>query len=129
MLETHQNHSLPKLGTEKTPQWIKIPNLAWSYHSGRGLESIDFQFGSYLTAVSVQQKRIETTKHTATNISSWIRWWIKKKPTTKWLSHDEEKAADKGNQQAHIKQAISWNTERRLICSNNAGGEVPATGH
>lgn len=67
-LDTHQNHSLPKLGTEKTPQWMKTPNLAWSYHSGSGLESIDFQFGSYLTAVSVPQKRIDTTKQTATNI-------------------------------------------------------------
>lgn len=45
---THQNHSLPKLGTENTPQWMKIPNLAWSYQSGRGLESIESQFGSYL---------------------------------------------------------------------------------
>lgn len=45
---THQNHSLPKLGTEKTPQWMKMPNLAWSYHSGSGLESIESQFGSYL---------------------------------------------------------------------------------
>lgn len=45
---THQNHSLPKLGTEKMPQCMKMPNLAWSYHPGSGLESMDSQFGSYL---------------------------------------------------------------------------------
>src|SRR5262245_11776582 len=27
-------HSLPKAGTEYTPQWMKIPNFASRYHSG-----------------------------------------------------------------------------------------------
>lgn len=49
---THQNHSLPKLGTEKTPQCMKMPNFAWSYHSGSGLESMDFQLGSYLALLA-----------------------------------------------------------------------------
>ncbi|MEQ2160209.1 hypothetical protein GOODEAATRI_031284, partial [Goodea atripinnis] len=44
----HQNHSLPKLGTENTPQCMKMPNLDWSNHSGSGLESMDSQVGSYL---------------------------------------------------------------------------------
>lgn len=45
---THQNHSLPKLGTEKTPQWMKMPNFAWSYQPGSGRESMDSQVGWYL---------------------------------------------------------------------------------
>lgn len=86
MLETHQNHSLPKLGTENTPQWMKIPNLAWSYHSGSGRESIDFQFGSYLIALPVPQNRTDTTKPTAANISSWIGLWMKnyRRATITW---------------------------------------------
>lgn len=27
-------HSLPNAGTENTPQWMKMPNLALSYHAG-----------------------------------------------------------------------------------------------
>lgn len=45
--QRYQNHSDPKLGTEYTPQWIKIPNLASSYHEGRGLESSDSHVGLY----------------------------------------------------------------------------------
>lgn len=60
-VKTHQNHSLPKLGTEKTPQCMKMPNLAWSYHSGSGLESMDFQFGSYF-ARAVPKNSIDETK-------------------------------------------------------------------
>lgn len=45
--QRYQNHSDPKLGTEYTPQWIKIPNLASSYHKGRGLESSDSHVGLY----------------------------------------------------------------------------------
>lgn len=44
---TYQNHSLPKLGTENTPQWMKMPNLAWSNQEGRGRLSRDSHVGSY----------------------------------------------------------------------------------
>ena len=42
----HQNHSLPKLGTENTPQWIKMPNLALSNQAGSWRASRDSQVGS-----------------------------------------------------------------------------------
>ena len=42
----HQNHSLPKLGTENTPQWMKMPNLAWSNQAGSWRASRDSQVGS-----------------------------------------------------------------------------------
>ena len=35
-----------KLGTEYTPQWMKIPNLPSSNHSGVGWFSSDSQVGS-----------------------------------------------------------------------------------
>ena len=47
-----QNHSEPKLGTENTPQWMKIPNLASSYHWGRGLESRLSHEGVYCVTFS-----------------------------------------------------------------------------
>lgn len=31
---------------------MKMPNFAWSYHSGSGLESMDFQLGSYLALLA-----------------------------------------------------------------------------
>jgi hypothetical protein len=43
--QAFQNHSEEKLGTEKTPQWMKIPIFASSYQSGNGRESIESQFG------------------------------------------------------------------------------------
>lgn len=42
----HQNHSLPKLGTANTPQWMKTPNLASSNQVGSGRASSEAQVGS-----------------------------------------------------------------------------------
>lgn len=42
----HQNHSLPKLGTENTPQWMKTPNFASSNQPGSGRASSESQVGS-----------------------------------------------------------------------------------
>lgn len=42
----HQNHSLPKLGTENTPQWMKTPNFASSNQAGSGRASNEPQVGS-----------------------------------------------------------------------------------
>jgi len=39
-------HSLPKAGTEYTPQWMKMPNLASRYHSGTEYCSSEAQVGS-----------------------------------------------------------------------------------
>ena len=68
-LQLIQNHSEPKLGTENTPQWIKIPTLASSYQSGNGLLSKLSHVGSYpllhLTEYSfanVKFKNINDTK-------------------------------------------------------------------
>lgn len=60
--KTYQNHSLPKLGTEKTPQCMKIPNFALSYQSGSGLESMDFQFGSYFALPVLKNSAVKTTQ-------------------------------------------------------------------
>ena len=61
-LQLSQNHSLPVLGTEYKPQVINIPIFPSSYHFGKGLESIDLQFGSYLANdnpnISVKNKCI-----------------------------------------------------------------------
>ena len=66
-VDTHQNHSLPKLGTENTPQWMKIPNFTWSYHSGSGRESIDGQLGSYLIPL-VPITRTNTSREHTVNV-------------------------------------------------------------
>lgn len=47
-----QNHSLPKLGTENTPQCRKMPIFALSNHPGSGRLSRLFQLGSYLVAMA-----------------------------------------------------------------------------
>lgn len=48
LFQSVQNHSPPILGTEYTPQCMKIPTLASSYHPGNGRLSKLAQFGSYL---------------------------------------------------------------------------------
>lgn len=58
--QSYQNHSEEKLGTEKTPQCMKIPSFASSYQSGRGRESRDFQFGSYRTVSDTSVNRWTT---------------------------------------------------------------------
>lgn len=47
VFQRYQNHSDPKLGTEYSPQCMKIPNLASSYQEGRGRESSDCHVGWY----------------------------------------------------------------------------------
>ena len=70
-----QNHSEPKLGTENTPQWMKIPNLASSYHWGRGLESRLSHVGVYcvtfwkLVTVKISLL-LEVCEDTASTVSS-----------------------------------------------------------
>lgn len=97
--KTHQNHSLPKLGTEKTPQCMKIPNLAWSYHSGSGLESMDSQFGSYL-ALQVPMNSTDKSRETRgkTPISArtnfvWLDYHMINHKHNGNESHDEAKVS------------------------------------
>lgn len=77
--QTHQNHSLPKLGTENTPQCIKMPNLAWSNQAGIGLESSDSQVGWYCapfgsTNNSSGKKNQEMTVKTSISNSETRQW-------------------------------------------------------
>ncbi|KAG7260179.1 hypothetical protein CRUP_030932, partial [Coryphaenoides rupestris] len=58
---THQNHSLPKLGTEKTPQWMKTPTLAWSNQPGSGRASRDSQ-GTRTAAAEAAASLLVTMK-------------------------------------------------------------------
>lgn len=116
-LKSHQNHSLPKLGTEKTPQCMKMPNFAWSYHSGSGLESIDSQLGSYfalLVLINSIDKSKKTTVKTPISSQKHSDSDKKKIRRTGRLSHDKTKVQTLDKEEdfytSNCNVSSSWNT-------------------
>ncbi len=59
------HHSEVIDGTLKTPQWMKMPILLWSYHAGNGRESMDVQFAMYCCSVNGKSEEQITARNTA----------------------------------------------------------------
>ena len=75
VFQEYQNHSDPKLGTENTPQWIKIPNLASSYQSGSGCVSNESRVGLYLPATTVNNNMATVLNSKRCSIVILVSTW------------------------------------------------------